>query len=292
MKKIVFSFLLIFVGLSSCKKEDVFALWRDPSYLVIPSDATQFFTMMQYNIWGADSGWDSERFDRVAAVINAQKPDFVSLNEVDSMTWRNPYFMAKELADRTGMYYAFAKAREPYSLHWPEPGAFGDAVLSKHPILEVKRFKLYPDPEQGEVDKEDRDVCAIRVDFDGTPVWIATTHLDHRADERSRIYQANHLKPIVESLEGSLVLCGDLNADPESKTMQIIFDYMTPQYPSYSSEYYTYPSCYQGQAKPYALIDYVLMKKDERRLQCVSYRIVNSPASDHCAVVATFKINE
>lgn len=293
MKKVLLAVLFLLVAMSnSCKKQDPFALWRDPQYLVIKGDATKFFTMMQYNIWGANSPWSSDRFDRVAAVINSNKPDFVSLNEVDSMTTRNKYFMAKELAQRTGMYYAFAKAREPYSLHWNQPGAYGDAVLSKYPILEIRRFKLYPDPAQGETDKEDRDVCAIRVDIEGNALWIATTHLDHRAVEMSRIYQARNLRPIVESLEGSLVLCGDLNAVPTSETMSIVFEYMTPQYPSYSSEYYTYPSTYDGEPQPKNLIDYILLKKDERNLTCVSYRVVNNPVSDHCAVVATFKINE
>ncbi len=292
MKRIVIFLLVALSLLPSCKKEDVFALWRDPSYLVIQSDATNFVTMMQYNIWGANSPWDSERFDRVAAVINSQKPDFVSLNEVDSLTTRNPWFMCRELATRTGMYYAFAKAREPYSLHWNQPGAYGDAILSRHPILEVKRFKLYPDPAQGETDKEDRSVCAIRVNVNGTSLWIATTHLDHRGVEMSRIYQARNLKPIVDQLAGSLILCGDLNAVPTSETMKIVFTYLTPQYPSYTSQYYTYPSIYNGQANPTSLIDYIMLKPDEQKLECVSYRVVNSPASDHCAVVATFKMKD
>lgn len=290
MKRIILSLLIVLMLLPSCKNENVFAMWRDPSYLVVPGDVTDFVTVMHYNIWGASSPWDAERFDRVAAVINGNKPDFVSLNEVDSLTTRNPYFMARELAVRTGMYYAFAKAREPYSLHWNQPGAYGDAILSKYPILEVKRFKLYPDPAQGEMEKEDRAVCAVRVNVNGMSLWIATTHLDHRAEEMSRIYQARNLKPVVDQLEGSLIMCGDLNAIPTSETMQIVCTYLTPQYPSYTSQYYTYPSNHKGQANPTRLIDYILIKPDEQNLECVSYRIVNSPASDHCAVVATFKL--
>ena len=74
--------------------------------------------------------------------------------------------------------------------------------------------------------------------------------------------------------------------------MKIIFTYMTPQYPSYSSEYYTYPSNHDGQENPTKLIDYILLRNNERVLERVSYRIVNAPASDHCGVVATFKMRD
>ena len=186
------------------------------------------------------------------------------------------------------MYYAYAIAREPYSLHWNQPGAYGDAVLSRYPIEEVRRFKLYPDPAQGDDEREDRAVCAIRVRVGKNSVWIATTHLDHRDVELSRISQANQLRDVVSSLDGPLVLCGDLNANPDTETMRIISEYLTPQYPSPTQEYYTYPSKYNGRQTPNQLLDYIMLRKDNPGIKCMAYRVVNSPVSDHCAVVANF----
>lgn len=290
MKRLIIVLLVLIAGVTSCRQDDVFALWRDPSYLVVEGSTTTFFTMMHYNIWGAhhaNNYWNPDQFDRVAAVINSQKPDFVTLSEVDSVTNRNhKYFMAKELASRTGMYYAYAKAINM------TPGSYGDAILSKYPILEVRRYKLYPDPMQGSEQAEDRAMCAIRVEVEGLPLWIASVHLDHRENEMSRVKQANDLKSLVGQLDGSLIVGGDLNAKPNSETMNIIFQYMTPQYPSATEAYYTWPSKYDGQEKPTKLIDYILLKKEERNLSCVSYRVVNEAASDHCAVVATFKVKE
>lgn len=291
MKKTIIFILTALVITSACHKEDVFALWRDKSKEIIKGDATTFITMMQYNIWGANSGWTVDRIDRVAAVINAQKPDFVVLNEVDSMTRRNPYHMAKELAERTGMTHAFGQARGPGADYKIGNGAYGEAVLSRYPILETRRFILKPDPNHKEDGKEDRAVCAIRVDVNGHRLWVAGTHLDHRNLELSRIYQAHNLKGIVEQLDGSLILAGDLNARPDTETMKIIFEYMTPTYPSTSKEYYTFPSCYNGE-EPWKLIDYILIRKDERELERVSFRVVNSPASDHCAIVASFRVKD
>lgn len=291
MKKLIFILLATMAIIPACTTEDVFAPWKDPSKFVIPSDDV-YITVVQYNIWGANKGWNSKRFDDIAAVINSQKPDLVSLNEVDSLTNRNKFVMFKELAQRTGMYYAFAAARDPYSYNWNQAGAYGDAILSKYPIEEVRRFKLYPDPEQGDEDREDRAVCAARVKIGDRSVWMVSTHLDHRNYELSRIYQANQFKTIMESLEGPAVVCGDLNAKPESETMNIIRTYLTPQYPFVGPEYYTHPSKYDGQQTPTTLIDYILLKNTETALRCMSYRVVNEKASDHCAVVATFKFVE
>ena len=290
MKRFLISIIVILAAAASCKQEDVFAVYRDPSKLVVEGSATSFFTMMHYNIWGAhhaNNFWNPTHFDEVAAVINSQKPDFVTLSEVDSVTKRNSYyFMAKELASRTGMYYAYAPAISQ------TPGSYGDAILSKYPIKQVRRFKLYPDPAQGSTQAENRAMCAIRVEVGGLPLWIASVHLDHRENELSRIKQANDLRELVSQLDGSLIVGGDLNAKPNSETMKIIFDYMTPQYPSPTEAYYTWPSKYDGAEAPTKLIDYILLKKDENRLDCVSYRIVNEAASDHCAVVATFKVKD
>lgn len=291
MKRTLIIIGIITAVISSCQKDDVFALWRDKSKEIIKGDATTFVTMMQYNIWGANSPWSSERFDKIASVINGQKADFVALNEVDSMTRRNPYHMAKELAERTGMHYAYAKARGAGASGQIGNGSYGDAVLSKYPILEIRRFIMKPDPNHTEDGKEDRSVCAIRVEINGKKLWVACTHLDHRNLELSRIYQARNLKGIVDQFDGPLILAGDLNAKPDSQTMGIIFEYMKPQYPSTSKEYYTFPSCYNGE-DPWKLIDYILLRKEETELDCVSFRVVNSPASDHCAVVASFRMRD
>ncbi len=291
MRKAVVCLLAATCLLAACEKEDVFAPWRDPSKYVIKTE-DNYFTVMQYNIWGASSPWSAERFDAVAAVINAQHPDFVTLNEIDSMSVSNPYFHCRELAERTGMKYAYAVAREPYSLHWNQPGSYGDAVLSRYPIQEIRRFKLYPDITQGDKEREDRAVCAIRVEVGGHSLWVASTHLDHREAELSRITQAHQLKDVVSSLDGPLVLCGDLNANPDTETIRIISSYMTPQYPSPSLEFYTYPSRYAGRTTPNQLLDYILLKNGDTSVKCLSYRVVNSPASDHCAVVASFRFND
>ena len=112
--------------------------------------------------------------------------------------------------------------------------------------------------------------------------------------ETSRIYQANQLLPILQSLEGTLLLCGDLNANPKSNTMAIIFQYLQALYPSNTPEFYTCPANYNGEHPdgPTTIIDYILMKRDEQRIECVSYRVDRTPASDHCAVIATFKYRE
>jgi endonuclease/exonuclease/phosphatase family metal-dependent hydrolase len=296
MKKYLLVVFAVMAALTSCQKEDVFAPWRDPSKFVVFSD-NSYFTVMHYNIFGAQGGWTAARFDDVAAVIRSQKPDFVSLNEVDSMTTRNKYHMARELANRTGLTHYYAVAREPYSLHWNQPGAYGDAILSRYPVREVRKFKLYPDAAQGETDKEDRSVCAIKAVVGEQLVWIVTTHLDHRGNEMSRVKQAKDFQTIINQLDGNVIVCGDMNAQPTSNPMKIMYEYLTPCYSTLEPAPATYPSIMPrpetGQVvqTPTSCIDYIMMKNKNQGITCTSYRIVNSKASDHCAVVATFKYN-
>lgn len=299
MKKYLSIILAVVAVATSCQKEDVFAPWRDPSKYVIQTEVSPYFTVMHYNIFGAQGGWTSARFDDVAAVILSQKPDFVSLNEVDSMTTRNKYHMAKEIGNRVGMHYYYAVAREPYSHNWNQAGAYGDAMLSRYPVREVKRFKLYPDPAQGDTDKEDRSVCAIKAVVGEQMVWILTTHLDHRGNEMSRVYQAKNFKAIVQELERDcdVIICGDMNAHPTSNPMKIMYEYLTPCFPGYNADvskivvdkkYLTYPSL-MNEPQPRNLIDYIALGNGKSNLTCMSYRVVNDDASDHCPVIATFK---
>src|SRR5690606_7643924 len=64
--------------------------------------------------------------DAIAAVIHAQQPDLVALQEVDVFTGRSgPFNQAEELGKRTGMSAHFFKAIDH------DGGEYGLAILSK-----------------------------------------------------------------------------------------------------------------------------------------------------------------
>lgn len=85
-----------------------------------------------YNIHygqGTDGRYDLER---LAAVINKAKPDLVALQEVDVGVKRSGrVHQAQQLAELTGMAVRFGPTQ-----HY-EGGLFGNAVLTRLPILDV-----------------------------------------------------------------------------------------------------------------------------------------------------------
>src|SRR5690606_19323439 len=74
----------------------------------------------------------------IAKAINLNKHDLVALLKVDNKTNRSGSTVdqAQELARLTGMYVFYTKAIDY------QGGEFGDAVLSRFPIIEKVRYEL------------------------------------------------------------------------------------------------------------------------------------------------------
>ncbi|MGV3504673.1 MAG: endonuclease/exonuclease/phosphatase family protein [Adhaeribacter sp.] len=246
---------------------------------VAPAPQGPVVKVMTFNIFGArpGAGLPPAEVNELAKVINDQKPDLVALQEVDVYTNRSGKSVhhAADIARLTGMYWFFTKAIDR------DGGEYGDAVLSRFPILESKRFTL---PVADGLGGEFRSVALVKVQKDNKPFYFASTHLDHLQQEDNRLLQAQHLKQIVqEEIKGPLILAGDLNAVPESQTMNIIRGFMNlgcrQQCP------FTYPA-----SNPSRTIDYILSAPAEK-FSVLNYQAIPYlNASDHAPVIATIQV--
>ena len=173
---------------------------------------TYEFTVLTYNIYHGEDPYNPGKanIDSVANLINIYRPDFVMLQEVDSMTnrlagvygqrinWMN------ELAKKTGMHAYFSKA-----ISFSD-GGYGEGLLSRKK-LKFTKVQL-PAPKGGE------GRSMISVEFPLTrkkKIIVAGTHLCHEYEE-NRIAQ---LKLINESFAATgfpYILAGDLNLTPAS----------------------------------------------------------------------------
>lgn len=240
-------------------------------------------TVMTYNIYGAraSSGTPAD-LQALAKIINDAKPDLVALQEVDVNTQRTGTTVnqAKELAKLTGMEWHFAKAMDL------QGGAYGDAVLSRLPIVSAKSYAL---PVDAGVGGETRSVAMIKVKKEDREFYFASTHFDHLQQEDSRILQATEFNKIVKSLDLPLVAGGDLNALPDSRTMGIIKSVMNLGCPQQCP--LTFPS-----AQPTRTIDYI-MTAPTNKFSVTSYTAPSgwheekkAYASDHRPVIAVMKV--
>lgn len=270
-----FLFLLIFISAVSCSKKE----GNKEEPVIQPKGP--LVKVMTYNIYGARPSLGEAPADvkELAEVIKKQDPDFVALQEVDAYTNRSGKTVhhAKDIAALTGMYWFFTKAIDK------DGGEYGDAVLSKYPILESKRYAL---PVADGVGGELRSVALIKVNKDGKELYFASTHLDHLAIEDSRILQAQKIKEIVAEVtaKGGLIMGGDFNATPESQTMNIVKSYLNmgckQQCP------FTYPA-----NAPTKTIDYILTAPVNKFIVESYTAIPYIKASDHAPVIATIRIN-
>ena len=281
MKRILTAAALLLVVAACNKDENYNDKYGDRA--VIPPKG-QSLRVMTYHIHGAraTSPANAADLDAIAEVIRRQNPDFVTLNEVDVFTNRTgkDVHQARDLAEKLGMEWHFSKAIDR------DGGEYGDAVLSKYPILEKRSYRL---PCAAEQPGEDRSLCVIRVQIDGKDLYVASTHLDHLSGDASRLVQATEIRRIRDTeLEGDLILCGDLNAIPSSNVIATMTSFLTNTGPI---DQYTFPS-----DDPSRKIDYIMYAPIEhfglQNCQVVSrgdQQVDGVDASDHRPVIADIR---
>lgn len=169
--------------------------------------------VLSYNIHhgeGIDRKLDLER---IAGVIRSVKPDVVALQEVDQKVERTQVAdQPTELAKLTKMLVVFGANIEL------QGGHYGNAVLSRFPILRHTNH-LLPNIDGG----EQRGVieAEIMLPESGESLVLLATHLDFRADERERLASAKAINELAARHRNRpALLAGDLNATPDSKTLQ------------------------------------------------------------------------
>jgi endonuclease/exonuclease/phosphatase family metal-dependent hydrolase len=250
MKKSLFIIVTILVLLSGCKS----------------------ITVMSYNIHamrGMDKVVD---VDRIAKVIKDQTPDVVGLQEVDQFTERSGKIDAiKILAEKTEMYGVFM-ATFDY-----QGGEFGDAMLSKYPIIDQKLYRL-PSRDNYEPRLMMMISCVVE---NGDTIHFYNTHLDHHRQDSDRPIQVEAIKKIIETDNAKIILMGDFNCEPGSESLNTIQSVLT----RCPSDVLTYST-----NEPIWTIDHIFYTED-RGIRFQEFKVIpEEMASDHFPIVAKFRI--
>ncbi|SEI04529.1 Metal-dependent hydrolase, endonuclease/exonuclease/phosphatase family [Rheinheimera pacifica] len=188
-----------------------------PSRSARPAEQTDTLRVMTYNVHsciGLDGKVDVERVARVIAQAN---PDVVALQELDVGRDRSLGLdQAQLIARYLEMEFHFHPA-----MHMEEE-RYGDAILTHLPLRLVKAGPL-----PGLADRpklEPRGAIWAAVQFNGQEVQIINTHLG--LQPRERLAQIDCLlgKDWLGHADcrGPVVLCGDLNAQPNSQVCRRI----------------------------------------------------------------------
>jgi len=239
--------------------------------------STQPYTIkvLSYNIHHGE-GMDGEiDLPRIAEVIKRVDPDIVALQEVDVRTERaSGVDQADVLGRLTGMDKLFVPAMRY------QGGLYGEALLTKLPILNVQKHSLLV-PMGGEpravLDAE------LRLGDGLSSITVLATHLCHEFVENraastefiDRFLAADDSRPTL--------LMGDLNARPDSLPMQKLWGRW--QDAAAAEPAPTFPS-----TGPDRRIDYVLYLPADRWEVIDQQVLVEDMASDHSPLLITIRL--
>jgi endonuclease/exonuclease/phosphatase family metal-dependent hydrolase len=230
--------------------------------------------VLTYNIYHGEDANGGSNLDAVAEIINSLKPDLVALQEVDNKTGRAKGLdLTTELSRRTGMKGIFGKAMDY------DGGGYGEAVLSRHPVIETKNNLLPHTPKA-----EPRAALEVHIELPGgVKMAFVGTHLDHQRDRSNRMMQAKRIVELYENYDLPIILAGDLNATPGSDPINLLSRQWSDAAQDNSQP--TFPS-----ARPARRIDYIMYKPKDR-WKVVEVRVIDEKvASDHCPVFAVLEL--
>lgn len=234
-------------------------------------------TIVTYNIHHA-AGMDKRvDLERIAAVIRALNPDFVALQEVDKGTKRaEGADQAAELARLTNMHAAFGAAM-PY-----DGGEYGDAVLSRRPIL---KSRVVPLPWTPGPQHEPRCAVSARADVPGAgTIEFISTHWDHTRDPSDRPAQAEAVNAAWREAGVNTILAGDFNCQAGSPPLEVV----GREWTLVSGGDPATPTCCGDNLR--VNIDHVFVKSSPQ-WRVIEHRVIDEPmASDHRPVLVKLQL--
>lgn len=257
---IVFSFLSMFILLST-----------SPNVLANGYGKQISLDVMSYNIYHGVGEDEELNLERIADVIRDADAEIIGLQEVDRHYGERSDFQdqAKELADLLGYHYTYgANLESEPEGDQEQTRQYGNAILSKYPIIESENISLTSVGEQ-------RGVQQTKINVRGIHVNVYNTHLG--LDEASRTTQVEEILNLASEKQGPKLLFGDLNTEPTSPEYKdLLADDQFKDVFSGIENAETFPI-----NEPEKRIDYIFSSPD------VSYEnqeVIQSNASDHLPI--------
>lgn len=225
--------------------------------------------VMTYNIHSG-IGMDGVRdVHRISGVIKQTGADIIGLNEVQHKTTLSEGEAQEEvIASNLGYNYCFGKSIDH------KGGAYGNALLSKYPIISNKIHIL----EQPKGYKEEtRSILQCEILVKDIKFNVLVTHLGLTSEERKK--SSKYIVNLVKELDGPVILVGDFNAEYDTEELQYIMTSLKD--PVYELKNNRRIKTFDS-LNPTIGIDFILISKD---IKAKSVEVIKSKASDHLPVV-------
>ncbi|MFT5573190.1 MAG: endonuclease/exonuclease/phosphatase family metal-dependent hydrolase [Cryomorphaceae bacterium] len=180
-----------------------------------------FFRVMTYNVHSC-TGMDGRISPRrIARIIAMYDPDAVALQELDANRGSSLHIdQALAIADELNMNLEFHPVKQI------QQGQFGNAILSKHPMLLLDASPLSSNlglrrPKIAPLDQA-RGVMEVEIDYCGKTFTMINTHLGLTPEERKQQVADLLSPPRFTENKQAMILCGDFNSTRKQRTHQSI----------------------------------------------------------------------
>ena len=212
---------------------------------------------------------------RTGRAIGALRADLVALQEVDRLVTRSGRVdEPAALGAQLGMSHAFG-AFMPY-----QGGEYGLAILSRFPIRRQQALRL-PDG------NEPRVALLAEVELPSQRrVLVVNVHFDWVADDSLRYRQVESLATVLDTVSLPVVLLGDFNDQPASRTLTR-WAALFLTVPKPASDRFTFSS-----TEPTQEIDHILLAPRRAWTTDTARVVTDALTSDHRAVVARVRLVE
>lgn len=247
---------------------------KNQKKLTTEDDQNLRLRILSYNIHHAEGVDGKLDVPRIAQVILSVDPDLVALQEVDKNTIRTGKVNQDiELSRLTKMNSVFG------SNITFQGGQYGNAILSKFPIIKNKNF-LLPNVDSG----EQRGLLQSQIQISNKEnVLFFSTHLDHRRSDTERLASAKAINQIISlGNKSPAILAGDFNDVPDSPTLKELGKVWLR---SNKKILRTIPA-----SKPSRQIDYIFVQPKERWKIIESQVLDEDIASDHRAIFSIIEL--
>lgn len=238
--------------------------------------------LLQANIWGG-------RLEQpLISLLQSEAADVVCLQEAISMPGEVALCVTieqlKELCD-----YRYVYVSPVFSFDFMGKEAhFGNAVLSKIPFQATgTAFTRLQHKANFSLDNDDyniRNLQHVTIKIDGHIVHILNHHgyhvPNHKDGDQETERQCKIVAQKISSLAGPIILCGDFNLAPHSKSLEQINEVLRNLSIDFGLE-----TTRTQFTKKVEVCDYVFVNKD---VQVQSFRALDDLVSDHKALVLEF----
>ena len=222
--------------------------------------------VISWNIWGG------KNLQEIIDCLRETNADIIALQEVlqDEDGKNNN---AEEIAKALGYEWVFKSTNTltpsmSYLLqeqHIESNKQWGNALLSKHPIIENESFILS--------EKNSRTAIKIVIPFENKNITIFSTHLVHAAHSvEVRLEQVSNLLQLVSN--NNTIVAGDFNDIPESESVSNMLNVM-------------YKGADISPTNEDRRIDYIFTTKD---IHVIEDGVIHSQASDHLPIYTVITV--